>query len=66
MVSRVAGSREPVQCVWFLWFVKLMWVQLYCTCLWLSWDGFRMFWVQENGGFGKLQDEYKNDCLMRS
>ncbi|RVX12811.1 Protochlorophyllide-dependent translocon component 52, chloroplastic [Vitis vinifera] len=39
---------------------------LYCTCLWLSWDGFRMFWVQENGGFGKLQDEYKNDCLMRS
>ena len=33
---------------------------------WLSWDGFRLFWVQENGGFGKLQDEYKNDYLMRS
>ncbi|RVW13354.1 hypothetical protein CK203_095766 [Vitis vinifera] len=28
-VSRVAGRRQPVQCVWFLWFVKLMsfWTQ---------------------------------------
>ena len=33
---------------------------------WLTWDGFREFRVQENGGFGKLQDELKNDCLMRS
>ena len=45
-VSKVESRQQSVQCVWFLRFVKLTWVQPYWSYLWLS------VWASLSWGIG--------------